>query len=160
MQAKSDIVSSKLRILVDCSKCEQCCKFNFNIGEKFAYEDLPLNGFPQELCDVILEKADDQYLIPEQCKYYDGKCQIFDKDERPIFCNLFPVMVAMSSRGRVNVYVDKNCPEWNKVQKMFDNKEYANIFFQDVVELIENNKFPLVFRKEYEELGYKLRKLI
>ena len=155
-----DLVASNLKITVDCSKCEQCCKFNFNIGEKYAFEDLPLSGFPRELCDVILEKIGHEYVIPEHCKYYDGKCEIFGEKMRPIFCDLFPVMIAMSSRGRVNVYVDKNCPEWNKVQNKFNNNDFANGFFQNVVEAIEKNVLPLVFKKEYEELGYKLKKLI
>ncbi len=155
-----DNIASDLKIIVDCSKCEQCCKFNFNIGEKYTFEDLPLSGFPRELCDVILEKVGEEYVIPDKCQYYDGKCQIFGKEGRPKFCNLFPVMIAMNSRGRVNVYVDKNCPEWNKVEKMFNQKEFAHSFFSVVVEAIESNVLPLVFKKEYEELGYKLRKLI
>ncbi|MDD4527603.1 MAG: hypothetical protein PHF25_06155 [Candidatus Margulisbacteria bacterium] len=155
-----DFIVSKLKILVDCSKCEQCCKFNFNIGEKYAFEDLPLSGFPRDLCEVILEKIGDEYIIPEHCKYYDGKCEIFDKEERPIFCNMFPVMVAMSSRGRVNVYVDKNCPEWNMIEKKFKQKDFSDDFFQHVVAAIESNLLPLVFKKEYEDLGYKLKKLI
>lgn len=154
------LIASNLKITVDCSKCELCCKFNFNIGEKYAYEDLPLSGFPRELCEVILEKIGDEYVIPEHCKHHDGGCGIFGAVERPIFCDLFPVMIAMSSRGKVNVYVDKNCPEWNKIQNKFNDMDFANGFFQNVVEAIENNLLPLVFKKEYEELGYKLKKLI
>ncbi|MEI7942085.1 MAG: hypothetical protein WCH76_02825 [Candidatus Riflemargulisbacteria bacterium] len=155
-----DGLVSKLKITVDCSKCELCCKFNFNIGEKYAYEDLPLSGFPRELCEVILEKVGDEYVIPELCKHYKAGCGIFSEEERPIFCDLFPVMIAMSSRGRVNVYVDKNCPEWNKIQNKFNQKEFSHAFFQNVVEAVECDLLPLVFKKEYEELGYKLKKLI
>ena len=155
-----DQCALNLKLTVDCSKCTLCCKFNFNIGEKYAYEDLPLSGFPKELCDVILEKIGDEYLIPEHCKHYNGQCAIFSKEARPIFCDLFQVMIAMSSRGRVNVYVDKNCPEWNNIQNKFSKKDFADDFFQNVVEAIEDNLLPLVFKKEYEELGYKLKKLI
>jgi Fe-S-cluster containining protein len=160
MEMKRELDLSNLKISVDCSKCEQCCKFNFNIGEKFAYEELPLSGFPRELCDVILDKVGEEYVIPENCQHYDGKCAIFGKEERPIFCNLFPVMIAMNSRGRVNVYVDKNCPEWNNVQNKFNKQDFSNDFFQNVIEAIENKVLPLVFKKDYEELGYKLKKLI
>jgi Fe-S-cluster containining protein len=160
MKMNKELNLSVLKVTVDCSKCEQCCKFNFNIGEKFAYEDLPLSGLPMDLCDVILEKIGDEYLIPEHCKHFDGSCKIYGKEGRPIFCDLFPVMIAMNSRGRVNVYVDKNCPEWSNVKNKFNQQDFSNDFLQNVVEAIESKVLELVFKKDYEELGYKLKKLV
>ncbi len=149
-----------LKVDVDCGDCEKCCRFSSDLGAKYSYEELPFNCFPRELCDTLLLKENDKYVISEECRQYETGCKLFDKQERPNFCTLYPLMVAVSNRGRVNVFVDKNCPKWKEIRARYKDKELAFSFFEKIVNAIEEETLSLVFKKDYRQLGYKLKKII
>jgi len=125
-------------IEVDCWDCLECCKFFELVGEKLSLEELQDAWFfSEQSCNVFFKKEDDKYIIGEACqRWEDGFCKIHTRDELPLSCALFPLILTQKDE-KIHIVIDTNCPKNNEIKQKLNSEQFMKKLF-DILEFYDS----------------------